>query len=615
MSGDNLQEWVVTLWRHEDLEEFYEDLETEGGSLYIPNRKVESVIKRPTSRNTHYLLTLEEAQEVRKDERVRAVELAESIQMVQEGRTYPQTRTFAKTNSGATGTFRDGVLLTLYRTSLGFGEYADWMNWGVYKAVEPNISSADEATWSASTWNGYGGQLQSREINLTATGKNVDVLVYDFSGVMDSTEWYEDDSKTGTSRLNLTHNWWANASNYSENTPNATYDYAVGSYANQGHGPNPSYNYDGYHAQGNASIIGGRRYGVAPDVNLYTLANSCATDMGLSNASYYAGIAWDVIREWHNAKAVNSDTGHTNPTVISMPLGSPRYVGLGIYNITYRGVNFAPVDGEGNPRILTLEELHDRGFPSYSVTSNTGFNHPSYFASTVSDMEDAIADGIIIINSAGNDNFKMTNDPADPDYNNSYIDQYGQTIYYMRGKDSVQAGATVAGAIGATADYRKCEFSNWGDAVTVFTSGIWCMGQYQSDVVFNQSDPSNQMNFPIPDQRNDATYDTIGFTSGTSFACPMVAGFVALFMEMYPQATQSEVNTWLKNGSYKNEMFDEGLPPSSDPSFSIDGSNRILAWQNIRPVDGATYPLNNYSAGGRPESGAVYPLRNVVRYG
>ena len=229
-------------------------------------------------------------------------------------------------------------------------------------------------------------------------------------------------------------------------------------------------------------------------------------------------------------------------------------------------------------------------------------------------MEDAIADGIIVCNSAGNRNFKMTNDPTDPDYDNHYIDEFGFTIYYMRGTDAVQAGATVCGALGATEDYRKCEFSNWGNGVTVFTSGIWALGQYQTDVVFNQSNPSNSMNFPIPDQYLDADYDTVGFTSGTSFAAPMVTGFVALLLEIYPQMTQSDVNTWLKNQSYKDEMYDEGLPPSSDPSFSVDGSNRMLAWENQRPTDGVTYPLNNWSFAGRPTEGAVYPLRNTTYY-
>ena len=48
-----------------DLDEFYNDIETPGGSLYIPDREVETVERRRNSRNTHYMLTAEEAEEIK----------------------------------------------------------------------------------------------------------------------------------------------------------------------------------------------------------------------------------------------------------------------------------------------------------------------------------------------------------------------------------------------------------------------------------------------------------------------------------------------------------------------------------------------------------------------
>ena len=65
-----LQEWVITLHRKEDLESFYDDMETPGGNLYIPNRSVEVANKRPISRNTHYILDDDEATMVLNDARV-----------------------------------------------------------------------------------------------------------------------------------------------------------------------------------------------------------------------------------------------------------------------------------------------------------------------------------------------------------------------------------------------------------------------------------------------------------------------------------------------------------------------------------------------------------------
>ncbi|MEK9697526.1 MAG: hypothetical protein VW270_17305, partial [Candidatus Poseidoniales archaeon] len=63
----------VTLKRGEDIQAFYDDMETPGGALHIPDRQVECTHRRPTSRTTGYMLTMEEAQEVAADDRVEQV--------------------------------------------------------------------------------------------------------------------------------------------------------------------------------------------------------------------------------------------------------------------------------------------------------------------------------------------------------------------------------------------------------------------------------------------------------------------------------------------------------------------------------------------------------------
>ena len=55
-----MEEYVVTLRNKEDLDDFYNDMETPGGDLYIPDRAVDLQLRRPISRNTHYMLTPEE---------------------------------------------------------------------------------------------------------------------------------------------------------------------------------------------------------------------------------------------------------------------------------------------------------------------------------------------------------------------------------------------------------------------------------------------------------------------------------------------------------------------------------------------------------------------------
>ena len=57
--------YIVTLYKREDLEGFYTEMEENGFRL---NKK------RPISRNTHYWMTEEQAQELKQDPRVWGVE-------------------------------------------------------------------------------------------------------------------------------------------------------------------------------------------------------------------------------------------------------------------------------------------------------------------------------------------------------------------------------------------------------------------------------------------------------------------------------------------------------------------------------------------------------------
>ena len=56
-----LKEIIVTLYRTDDLESFYEDMaaSTDNGNDWIPDRPVKLAKKRPISRNTHYIRVTE----------------------------------------------------------------------------------------------------------------------------------------------------------------------------------------------------------------------------------------------------------------------------------------------------------------------------------------------------------------------------------------------------------------------------------------------------------------------------------------------------------------------------------------------------------------------------
>ena len=73
-------EYVVTLLNRGDLDAFYADMETLGHTrAEVPEREIECFQRREMSRNTHYLLTEEEAEALKSDDRVRHVELFDEI--------------------------------------------------------------------------------------------------------------------------------------------------------------------------------------------------------------------------------------------------------------------------------------------------------------------------------------------------------------------------------------------------------------------------------------------------------------------------------------------------------------------------------------------------------
>jgi len=69
------KEYVVTLHRKEDLQQFYNEMQLTNFPL---------VLKRPLSRNTHYMMTEEQAEQLRQDPRVWGVEAVDSFKIARQ---------------------------------------------------------------------------------------------------------------------------------------------------------------------------------------------------------------------------------------------------------------------------------------------------------------------------------------------------------------------------------------------------------------------------------------------------------------------------------------------------------------------------------------------------
>ena len=170
-------------------------METPGGNLYIPDRAVELVQRRNISRNTHYMLTEAEANEVSQDSRVLACELNPLDQGIEFAPHWTQTGDFEKT----TGTLE-----------------TDDKNWGLYRMIKGDSVSS----WGSDSTT----EISNQTINTTSSGKNVDVVIADSHVNPNHPEFAVNPDGTGGSRVNQ-FNWYQYSSALGYTGTPATYTY------------------------------------------------------------------------------------------------------------------------------------------------------------------------------------------------------------------------------------------------------------------------------------------------------------------------------------------------------------------------------------------------------
>ena len=297
------KEYIVTVYNYNDLPSIYQDLETKGKAPPTTDilRAVECTDRRPSSRNSVYRLTNWEAQELKNDPRVRSVELIPSELGIQAGtNTITQTST-AWDKSGTTSN--------------------TMKNWGLLRCTE----GVQRVGWGGTGYqgNGSGTPSQTGTINLTQSGKNVDVVVVDGDGIVfNHPEYAVNADGTGGSRA-IQYNWAQHNPQVTGGSA-GTYAYSVSDHAT--------------HVSG---TIAGNTQGWARKANIY-------------NIFYYAGAVgnntfpyvMDYVREFHRTKSTNPATGRKNPTITNNSWGMSIFPGewslTDITAVTYRGTRYTP---------------------------------------------------------------------------------------------------------------------------------------------------------------------------------------------------------------------------------------------------------------------------------
>ena len=548
-----LQEWIVTLHDKEDLDSFYEDMENVGGALHIPGRAVELTNRRLISRNTHYMLTNEEAETLKNDPRVWDCDLKELVDIT----TKPT-----------------GWKLENQKFSKDWFTDTTDVNWGLLRH--------SEAT-NRSNWGANGTTNITSDLTVTASGKNVDVIIVDGHVDPGHPEFAVNSDGSGGTRVNQFN--WFSLTNAVTGGSNGTYTYdRSGSYTQA---IDVQDNNHGTHCAG---TVAGNTQGWARDATIFNISPYGSNPNSLSSS-----VMWDYMRQWHNTKPVNPATGRRNPTVTNNSYGSGITCGDNNFGnvtaITYRGVEFNP------GRDLTVQELRDRG----CLAADTDIEFPNYFTSRNADMQDAMDDGIIIVASAGNDSWKTVNS-SDQDYNNTckvayYGFDYTWSLHRGTGSGAGYAPIINVGAASNDVNEVKAPFSNCGNQVDLYAAG--------------EGIQSSLLTTGVADARN-GSYD-LGKYQGTSMSGPQVAGVAALLVEAWPNASQTEIHEWLVDNAATDVMYDSGTDDGMDTASLQGGANKFLRWINQRPINGNTFPKKNFKA--RPVSGKMYPRPNIRRKG
>ena len=535
--------YIVTLYKHEDLEQFYNDM----SDYHL-------VMKRPMSRNTHYKMTEEQAKKLRQDPRVWDVQLTpEELGMVLEGHTinyneYNISGNFWKEDTVAPATISD----------------AD-RQWGHIHCAG-NVAQRGKNQFGVINLGGtYEQAIDS--IDVFNDGKHVDVVICDAPVSYDCQEWFS--PTTGQTRF-VQYDWYGQLNTLVGTIDDDGQTLPTGSYTNYFDNASNTESH-GTHVAG---TVAGQHYGWAREANIYSF-QVLSNQSGIGTPPP-ALLIFDYLRAFHRSKSVNPDTGIKNPTITNHSWGygiplddilEKESLDLtDIVSVDYRGTTYN--SSNPNPSGWSWTGLEqDFGFAANKMRLN------SNYAALNADIEDAIAEGVVVVASAGNNNFHCVKD-GDVDWDNRVTFTSG-TYYYNRGSSPGNADNCITvGALSNRDDFRRSTYSNFGPGIDIFAPGNQILSAYN--------------NSGLADQKYGGAPNYFYPKNGTSMASPQVAGVLACLATGKERFNQNDAFGYLNRFGYYNDMTwnhgsGSGTPASTfnftvtAPSFSyytLNGTDR-----------------------------------------
>ena len=221
----------------------------------------------------------------------------------------------------------------------------------------------------------------------------------------------------------------------------------------------------------------------------------------------------------------------------------------------------------------------------------------AYVTAYVSDLEDAIGAGVILVAASGNDQMRW--DVSSGDEYNDTVTVSGTAYNYHRGSwNSTGENVICTGAADANSTEKKAEFSDCGPRITTYGPGDNIISAVNGNAVTGGTvttvDDPRDSDFKL------AKYD------GTSMASPQVCGALACLLEQEPRLSQSDCVAYLEQHCKSYQLTDSG--GSTSDTTSLQGSsNRYLFYFKQRPETGVLDPDSAYGARRYTTAGTKYP--------
>ena len=536
--------YVVTLKNRDDLDKFYADMKSDGYKISL---------KRPISRSTHYHMTDLQAENLRGDSRVLAVEKR------------PQDQGIVRKPSA-------------YDNNMVHVMGGNFRKWNTYQPLDRDwgklhCAGSDGQRKKGSWGSGGGSEITNDNVEIYNGGKNVDVVICDDTVSFDCHEWFDQNNVTRF----VQYQWYQQLNAYVNSIDDDSLTLPTGAYPNYvDNATNTAFH--GVHCAG---TIAGKYYGWAPEANIYAL-QVLSGHAGTTPCTEL--LEFDYLRAFHRYKPINPNTGKRNATVTSHSWGYSYDVSLDfpfgwsiedIGAVVYRGTTYN--SSNPGPSGWSMEGIRaDFGFGA----DNTEF--PTYYTASIEDVKDAVEDGIIVVCAASNDNLMIvpeidpTTGATHQDWGNYvYVSSLGSSHYYNRPPAPGGApGAICVGSVSNHVNFTRSGFSNFGQRVDVWAPGTAIVSSF------------TQTGTPDTKYGGSNWFKAI---SGTSMATPQVAGMAAIAASNKWRYTSRDVLGLIQQNSKLNDMLIDQPLGKSDRLVAVEaptggGSGYYVVFGNT--IDG-----------------------------